>query len=274
MSGPSQVLSGWVALDGPVARTALLWWYAFVVSLCFLLAFTPYLLFERLVGWQPSHLAIWLGASSLAPAGPALCGLLGAMRVLVGDREYPGRPVRQFVGAVRAGAPRLRPWWWAVPAVALFLGYDAVLYRDAVPSAPALVAVVGVLITVLLVGVTVVGGGDAGAAGGGAGASGAEAAAGSDVGGTAGLRSVAHATLSSFLRRPLVPLAWLALLAGAVLLTRLPVVGPSLVLFAPAGWAGAVDVVNRAWGFPAPSPRVPAGTAPGDRADAESERAR
>lgn len=271
MSGPSQVLSGWVALDGPVARTALLWWYAFVVSLCLLLAFTPYLLFERLVGWQPSHLAIWLGAASLAPAGPALCGLLGAMRVLVGDREYPGRPVRQFVGAVRAGAPRLRRWWGAAPAAALFLGYDAVLYREAVPAAPALVAVVGVLITVLLVGVTVVAGAGAGA--------GAGAAADADAGGTAGaggegLRSVAHATLSSFLRRPLVPLAWLALLVGAVLLTRLPVVGPSLVLFAPAGWAGAVDVVNRAWGFPVPSPRVPAGTAPGDRADAESERAR
>lgn len=258
MSGPSQVLSGLVALDGPVARTALLWWYAFVVSVCFLLAFTPYLLFERLVGWQPSHLAIWLGAASLAPAGPALCGLLGAMRVLVGDREDPGRPMRQFVGAVRAGAPRLRRWWGAVPAAALFLGYDAVLYREAVPSAPALVAVVGVLITVLLVGVTAVAGADVGAAGAGA----------------EGLRSAAHATLSSFLRRPLVPLAWLVLLAGAVLLTRLPVVGPSLVLFAPAGWAGAVDVVNRAWGFPAPSPRVPAGPVPGDRADAESERGR
>lgn len=258
MSGPSQVLAGWRALDGPVARTALLWWYAFVVSVCFLLAFTPYLLFERLVGWQPSHLAIWLGAASLAPAGPALCGLLGAMRVLVGDREDPGRPMRQFVGAVRAGAPRLRRWWGAVPAAALFLGYDAVLYREAVPSAPALVAVVGVLITVLLVGVTAVAGADVGAAGAGA----------------EGLRSAAHATLSSFLRRPLVPLAWLVLLAGAVLLTRLPVVGPSLVLFAPAGWAGAVDVVNRAWGFPAPSPRVPAGPVPGDRADAESERGR
>ncbi|MCF4122469.1 hypothetical protein L1785_15935 [Antribacter sp. KLBMP9083] len=270
MSGPSQVLSGWVALDGPVARTALLCWYAFVVSVCFLLAFAPYLLFERLVGWQPSHLAIWLGAVSLAPAGPATCGLLGAMRVLVGDREYPGRPVRQFVGAVRAGARRLRPWWWAVPAAALFLGYDAVLYRDAVPSAPAFVAVVGVLITVLLVGVTVVAGGDAGADAGTVADADADAAAG----GTAGLRSAAHATLSSFLRRPLVPLAWLALLVGAVLLTRLPVVGPSLVLFAPAGWAGAVDVVNRAWGFPAPSPRVPAGPVPGDRADAESERAR
>jgi len=247
MSGRLQAMTTWIGLDGPVARTALLCWYAFVVSVCFLLAFVPYLLFERLVGWQPSHLAVWLGALSLAPAGPALCGLLGSMRVLVGDRDYPGNPVRQFVAAIRAGSPRLRRLWWAVPPAALLLGYDAVLYGDAVPAAPALVALAGVLATVLLVGMTVVG-----------------------SGGTDGLRSAAHATLSSFLRRPLIPLAWLTLLAGAVLVTRLPVVGPSLLLFVPAGWAAAVDVVNRSWGFPSRSRPAPAG----GPTDAASERAR
>lgn len=251
MSGRTQVLPAWLGLDGPVARTALLTWYAFVVSVCLLLAFAPYLVFERLVGWQPSHLAVWLGAASLAPAGPALCGLLGAMRVAVGERDYPGRPVRRFADAVRAGAPRLRGVWWAVPPAALLLGYDAMLYRDAVPAASALVALAGALVAVLLVGVTVVGVTVVGADGG-------------------GLLSALHATLAAFLRRPLVPVAWLALLAGAVLVTRLPVVGPSLVLFAPAGWAAAVDVVNRSWGF---AERARTASA-GDPTDAANQRAR
>ena len=220
--------TGWRSLDGPVARTALVVWFAFVTSVCFLALTLPYFAFERLVGWQPTHLALWLGAVSLAPVAPAARGLLGAVHALVEEREHPGHAIRRFVDGIRGASVGLRRSWWAVPVVALLLGYDAALYGPAAPVVPVLIAVAALAVTILFVGASVL-----------------------DVYG-AGAQAwwpTVHRAGVLVLRRPLVALAWSALLVLTVLVSRLPLVGPSLVLVLPAAWAGGVDVVARGRGF-------------------------
>ncbi|MET7337693.1 hypothetical protein [Nonomuraea sp. NPDC005650] len=214
-------------LDGPVARTALVTWHVFVASACFLGCCAPYFLFERLIGWQPSHGALWLGALSLMPVGPALRGLLATMHAMVGEGGYPGRPVGRFAGAIRQSSRGLRVLWWSLPALALLLAYDLALYGATNPAVPVLAVTVGTLLGLILIGATV-----------------------ADTR-HCGLAVTLHMVLRSAARRPHIPLAWLFLLLAAVLVTDLPLVGPSLLLFVPAAWAAAVDVVNRSWGFAA-----------------------
>jgi hypothetical protein len=206
----------------------LLVWYAFVSSVCFLTFLLPYLAFERLVGWQPTHLALWLGVASLVPVAPAARGLLGAMHDVVVQREYPGAPARRFFRGVRAASRGLRQVWCAVPVGVLLLGYDVALYGSASLAVPILVALVGVAIAVLLVGASVL-----------------------DVHGreAVGWPMTVHQTGAALGRRPVVVLAWVFLLVAGVVVTRLPSVGASLALFVPAAWAGAVDVVSHARRF-------------------------
>lgn len=221
---PGGARSGWRSLEGPVARTALVVWFAFLTSVCFLVLLLPYLAFERLVGWQPTHLAVWLGAVSLAPVAPAARGLLGAVHALVEEREHPGRPVGRFFSGIGAASAGLRRAWWAVPVLALLLGYDAAIYGHGTPAVPVLVAVAALAVAVLVVAATVL-----------------------DVhgSGTQHWWPTVRAAGGLVLRRPLVALAWLVLGVLAVLVSGTPLVGPSLALVVPAAWAGAVDVVAR-----------------------------
>ncbi|MFI7135515.1 hypothetical protein ACIBQ1_58375 [Nonomuraea sp. NPDC050153] len=214
-------------LDGPVARTALITWHLFVASACFLVCCAPYFLFERLIGWQPSHGALWLGALSLMPVGPALRGLLATVHAMVSEGRYPGRPVGRFVGAIRRSSRGLRMLWWSLPALALLLAYDVALYGGTNSAVPVLAGTVGMLLGLILIGATVV-----------------------DTR-QRGLAVTLRIVLESAARRPHIPLAWLFLLLTAVLVANLPLVGPSLLLFVPAAWATAVDVVNRSWQFAA-----------------------
>ncbi|MFF4622821.1 hypothetical protein [Nonomuraea jabiensis] len=213
-----------VRLDGPVARTALAVWSLFVASVCFLVCCAPYLLFERVIGWQPSHGALWLGALSLVPVGPALRGLLATAQAMVGEGGYPGRLVLRFAGAIRQSSGGLRLLWWLLPALALLLAYDVALYGR---TMAVLVAAAGTLLGLILIGASV-----------------------ADTRRHT-LSMTLHIVLKSAARRPHIPLTWLFLLLAAVLVTAVPLIGPSLLLFVPAAWAAAVDVVNRAWGFPA-----------------------
>lgn len=216
-----------VAYDAPVPQTMLSVWYVFVVSVTAVLAVAPYVAFELFVGWQPSALALLLGALACGVAGPALCGLLGATGELVARRHYPGAPVRRFVRAIAGAGPGLKKLWLGVPALALFLAFDAALYRT-VPGVAAAVAVVAVLTLLLLLGATVT-----------------DLTHRADESRSA-LRLLTGAA-RALVRRWHVHLAWLLLLVVAVALVQIPVVGPSLLLLLPGGWAAAVLVVDRAW---------------------------
>lgn len=218
-----------VAYDSPVSQTMLAVWYVFVSSALTVLVAVPYIAFELLVGWQRAPLALLLGALACTVAGPALRGLLGAMTELVDRRYYPGAPVRHFVRSIAAASPGLRAVWVGVPAVVLFLGLDAAFY-GANPGVLAAVAVLGALGLLTLLGATVI-----------------DLRAGAEGPGSA-LRLLTGA-VRALARRWHVHLAWLLLVAVAVALTQVPVVGPVLLLLLPGGWAGAVLVVDRA--FPA-----------------------
>lgn len=211
----------WFVPDGPVAQTALVVWTVFVTSSCFLLACLPYLIFEVLVGWQPSHLALLLGSLTMAPVAPALCGLLVSTRAMVDGRGYPRRPAHRFYLAIRDSSPAQRQLWLALPVLVLFLAYDLALYAGKTPVVATMVALVGVL-----TGIVVIGGSTIPTPG-------------------QNLRGMLTTVLTSLARHPLLPLTWLFLLAAAVLLTRVPLLGPSLGLFLPGAWAAAVEVVNR-----------------------------
>ncbi|GAA2216509.1 hypothetical protein GCM10009850_119780 [Nonomuraea monospora] len=215
-----------ITLDGPVARTALVVWSLFAASACFVACCLPYLLFERLIGWQASHGALWLGALSLTPVGPGLRGLLASAHAMVDARGHADAPVRRFATAIRHSSQGLRTLWWALPALALLLGYDLALYGTTVPAMPILVVAAGGLLALILI---------------------AASLAGTDE---HRLPALLNRVLKAGVRRPYLPLTWVFLLSLALLATRLPLVGPSLLLFAPATWAVAVDVVNRVWGQP------------------------
>jgi hypothetical protein len=58
-------------------------------------------------------------------------------------------------------------------------------------------------------------------------------------------------TLAAMIRRPHTVLAWLLSMAAAAAAVTLPVVGPSLVLFAPAAGASIVLAVNKVTRFDA-----------------------
>lgn len=210
-------------LDGPLASTLLAVWSLFVPSVCFLACCAPYLMFERVVGWQPSHGAIWLGALSVTPIGPALRGLLATAHATVGEKGYPGRLVHCFLGAIRAGSPALKAAWCSVPVVTLLLAYDLAVSR---PGTRVLVVTVGIVLVLLLVGAS--------------------------CADRPGLRApdLLHVVLAAAARRPYLPLTWLFLLGAGMAATAIPLLGPSLLLLVPAAWAAAVDVVNRTWGYP------------------------
>jgi hypothetical protein len=94
------------AYDGPLARALLTVAYIFGVSLSLVACAVPYVLFEQLVGWQPTHLALVIGVLSTLPFGPALFATLSAARDLLDVHGSPGRPSALLVVAVRAAAAR------------------------------------------------------------------------------------------------------------------------------------------------------------------------
>ncbi|MGY3521052.1 hypothetical protein ACVMYR_32665 [Micromonospora sp. PTRAS2] len=206
-----------------MAQTAIAVWYVFVISLCFLVACLPYFVFETVVGWQASHVALWLGTLSLAPVPPALRGLMESARALVTERGHPGRPIRRFYRAVLDATPALRALWYTVPVLILLMAYDLALY-----GADSSAATVAVAVAATIVGIVVIG------------ASATSAPTPGDS-----LPGLVTAVLRALGRRPLVPMAWILLLVVAIAASRTPLLGPSLTLFLPGAWAAAVGIVNR-----------------------------
>lgn len=197
-------------------------------SVLLLVSLIPAFAFHALVGWQATHLALWLGVLALLPAGPGLFASLAVSRDFLIEGSYPGHGVRRFVAAYRRGIGELGQWWLVVSLVGLLLAYNLALYgsSDAV-FAVALVGLAALL--ALSVGVSCA----------------AMLAPGSRW--LALLASVGSACL----RRPHVLLSWvfLTLLVGGSV--YLPVVGMSLPLIAPGLAACAILVVNASTGFDA-----------------------
>jgi hypothetical protein len=218
-------MKGLFAYDGLIGRLLLSIFQFFVVSVQFLATALLAVIYDRIVGWQATHLAVWLGALALLPMGPGVYAVLAAMRDFLAEGGYPGAPIRRFWRAYRDGATRLWWWWLGVAAFAVLLGYNAALYGESaivfagivIGAALVVVASVAVCCAVLL--------------------------------GVRGrpLQLVA-AAFGSASRRPHAVVAWLFVLVAVAGASAIPVIGPSLALFLPAlaGWA--ILIVNAAAG--------------------------
>ncbi|MBS1907790.1 MAG: hypothetical protein JST33_14770 [Actinobacteria bacterium] len=209
--------------DGIIAALLLGAFGWFRVSVSFLVALIPLVVFQALVGWQLTHLALWLGAAALLPAYPALEALLTAGAVLLDGGPRPGRAFWVALGrSVR------RRWWAAIvpSAAALLLGYDlAVLGAGALALLAG--AVASALVFVLAIGLA------------------CRSSADED---RQALALVADA-VRRIAVRPHIPLTWLLLAAVIVLASSLPVLGALGWMFGPAAFAVTVQICNRGLGF-------------------------
>ncbi|GAA5200572.1 hypothetical protein [Microbacterium jejuense] len=211
-----------LALDGPLAGTVLAVFRYFTVSVSFLACLVPLLAFTALVGWQATHVAVWLGAASLLPVAPATFALLRSSRLLLVERGDAAAG-RAFWSAFAYGCRHL--WWAAVTtsAVALVLAYDLALFggSDAVVL---LVAAGAALAVALLVGVCVVAAAD----------------------GPHGAIETVTAAVKAVVRRPHIALSWLLLIAAGLAATAIPLLGPTLALFLPALIGAGIHICNDA----------------------------
>lgn len=212
--------------DGPLATALLTVAYLFVVSLSLVACAMPYVLFERLVGWQPTHLALVLGVLATLPFGPALFAALSTARDLLDVHGSPGAPFRRFRLALASGVRSLWWYWVLVAVLTLLMAYNIALAAEstAVVAAAGFLAAVAIVLAVALSCAVL------------SGASGRPSA----------LLVVAVRAAAA---RPHVALAWLLLVAIAYAATLVPIIGPSLALFVPAAAACGILIVNRTVGF-------------------------
>lgn len=213
-----------LAHDGRIAVWLLTIWQCFLAAIAFLATLSPFLLFQSLVGWQATHLAIALFGISLLPVIPGTYALLVATaRVLdVGGEASAGKT---FVRAFREASSSLRGVAIGAAVVAVVLSYDIALFAA---DDTTLLITVGAIAVVLAVFLAI-----------------CVTATESDSRGLAlVLQSV---TLAA--RRPHIVLAWLFLAAIGGASAAAPLVGSSLMVFAPTLVALGIHVCNRALGF-------------------------
>src|SRR5699024_9524487 len=178
-------------------------------SISSLLATAPLIVFELLVGWQPTHLAIALFSLSLACGVPALGGrLAGSAEIL--DHGSDGQGLRACWRGARGAAAGL----WAavvfVPAMGVLISSAAVLLPD--DTAMTVIMVATALGTAMLVTALCI-----------------ERAMRP---GREGLAQLASA-LRGLGQRPHVVLIGLILVASPALFWMLPVIAPTSVPFTP-----------------------------------------
>ncbi|MDQ7879764.1 hypothetical protein Q9R08_17360 [Microbacterium sp. QXD-8] len=219
-------LRGLAALEGPLATTVLTVFQYFLVSVSFWGCLVPAFAFLALVGWQPTHVALWLGALSLLPVVPAVYALLRSSRRLLAER-----------GTARAGrvfwtsfAQACRTLAWAalsVGVLALLLAYDLALFGAS--DAMLLFAVgVAVVVLVLVIGIC---------------AATARRSEHRPI-------DVTTAAVKAIARRPHVALSWLLLVALGIGAMTLPVIGSALAMFLPALLAVGIHICNDALRLP------------------------
>ena len=221
-----QTMRRFVAYDSPVAQTILTIWGVFVLAVCSWVFLIPLLTFELLVGWQPTHLAIWLGMASLLTLGPLCRGLIVASTSILNERGYPGHLARTFFSSIRRAPRALWLLWILVFPIGLFVAYDVALSGGS-PSRMIPAIVLGVLLALVLVAV------------------GALAETDDDR----SLIELVTIAFAAMIRRVWLPLTWAFGLALMALASRIPAIGPTIVLFAPALWGLLVALVNGMWRF-------------------------
>ena len=214
-----------LAYDGAVATTLLKAFQFFVLSVSFVAGIAPAIVFSLLVGWQNTHLAIWLGAASVLTIVPAAYGALAAAQreLLVPGGSRAGREFwHSFAFAFR------RLWWLAASAVALtlVLAYDFAITGgdDAALLAMAAAAIAAALLTVGACCVAI------------------------DTGCTSAVDLIVS-TVRSIARRPHIALSWGMLIALGMVSITIPVIGTAATLFAPAVVAAAIVICNTTLGF-------------------------
>lgn len=221
-----QRIGGVLAPEGRVARMLLTILQHVQTSALGLVCLAPAFAFHALVGWQPTHLAVWLGVAAFLPAGPAAFAMLSQARDFLAEGGYPGSGVRRFAASWLRGARELAAWWLLTGFFGLMLAYNLALY-------PASDSVLAASVTGLaaLVAATV------------------GLSCHCLLHGSLGLLARLTSVLAVWLRRPHVVLAQVLLVLLAGLGTLLPVVGPSLALFLPGLAAMGILVVNAMSGF-------------------------
>lgn len=214
--------------DGIIATLLLGAFRYFLVSLSFVACLVPMLAFQALVGWQATHIALWLGAAAVLPTAPALHGLIRAATALLDSEPHGAQTFwRGFADAVR------HRWGsaLAVSGAVLVLGYDiALLGADA-----------GVLLGAVAVAAAIA----------------AIVVAGAFLSDST-LRGAAFAIAAAriVMQRPHLALVWLLLAGLAALATSLPVVGAVAWMSMPALAAVAATICARTLGFDSARERV------------------
>lgn len=203
--------------DGRLSQGLLTIWRAFCASVGFLLANLPLALYQALVGWQPTHLAIALAALAVLPLVPAVHALLAASAELL-DRGADASTWRTFWGTLRRTPRPILLAAAATAAVTALLSYDIALLGDldGVVASTAAAAALGLVIVLAL-----------------------------SLGVLEGRPGLVEA-LEPVIRRPWVALTWVVLVAVALLGSTLPVVGSTWALFAPVLVGLSVVVTSRA----------------------------
>lgn len=219
-------LRGLAALEGPLATAVLTVFQYFLVSVSFWGCLVPTFAFLALVGWQPTHVALWLGALSLLPVVPAVYALLRSSRRLLAERAE-ARAGRVFWTSF-AGACRTLAWAaLAVGVLVLLLAYDLALVGAS--DAMLLFAVgTAVVVLVLVIGICAV------------------AATRSEY----RPMDVTTAAVKAIARRPHVALSWLLLVGLGIAAMTLPVVGSALAMFLPALLGVGIHICNDALRLP------------------------
>lgn len=222
---PKGRIAAALAYDAPISATLLTTFQFFLVSVSFIVGVAPAIAFTLLVGWQMTHLAIWLGAASLVTVVPAVYGVLAASRrqLVVTGELHAGREFwRSFVFAFRS-------LWWlciAVPVLVIVLAYDyAVLGGSDIALLTAgAAAIAGALLVIGLCLVAV----DSGE-----------------------IRPwpLLVTTVRAIGRRPHVALSWGLLVAVGIGVTMMPLVGVTAMLFAPSAVGAALVICSTTLGF-------------------------
>lgn len=233
------------AYDGPLARALLNVAYLFAVSVSVVACAIPYVLFEQLAGWQPTHVAVVMGVVSMLPLGPALFAALSTARAFLLERGSPGTAFRRFWRAFASGTTSLGWYWGLVALLALLMAYNVILTGSAavVLVGAVVLAVIAIVLAVALSCAVATGG----------------------SGRPSALLVVAARAVAS---RPHVALAWLLLVAVAYAATLIPLIGPSLAFFTPAFAASGILIVNATFGFDELVSRYSASLSPGSGASA------
>lgn len=214
--------------DGVIATLLLGAFRYFLVSLSFVACLVPMLAFQALVGWQSTHLALWLGAAAVLPVAPALHGLIRAAGALLDSEPHVARIFWSGV------ADAVHHRWGSALALSiavLVLGYDVALLGADAGVLMGAAAVAAVIAATIVAGAFL-----------------------SDSPLTGAPFALAAARI--MMQRPHLALVWLLLAGLAALATSLPVVGAVAWMSMPALAAVAATICARTLGFDSARERV------------------